>query len=191
MSPAPPGCNHVPPGDLRFSPGDPQEPTEGMMGKKISRSSENMIRLFSCRNIPTPEFSFSHLGFYRFAVRPALMSPLANHRLRPPPPSLLGVFCKALTGWCLLRHVPAAADPPFPAADAGGPRLLRGPQPRVHEASDQTPKALRHHQRSVRRSGHRERVEKQGPLDVSQGEAGSRCTFSQLWLGSCRTFSLF
>lgn len=93
--------------------------------------------------------------------------------LQPPPLSLkygAEYKKKALTGWCLLRGVSAAADPPFPAADAGGPRLQRGSQLRVHEASDQTPETLRHHQRSVRRPGHRERVEKQGPLDVSRGK---------------------
>lgn len=97
-----------------------------------------------------------------------------------------------LTCSCCSRGVSAAADPPFPAADAGGPRLLRGSQLRVHEASDQTPKTLRHHQRSVWRSGHRERVPKQGPLDVSGGQSVSPpFQPSPACLGAFQLFRLF
>lgn len=90
--------------------------------------------------------------------------------------------CILANGLVLFRGVSAAADPPLPAADAGGPRLLRGSQPRVHAASDQTQKALRHHQRAVWRPGHRERVQKQGPLDVSRG-AGDGCQSETLRAG--------
>lgn len=76
------------------------------------------------------------------------MSALANHKLQHPQlgskydVSFLLNIKTMLTGSCLFRGISAKADPPFPAADAGGPWLLCGSQLRVHKASDQTPKTL-------------------------------------------------